>query len=618
MSKRININKATRDELISLKGVGGAMADRIIAHRTRINGFDSVDDLEHVPGVSERLLRELRRFIAASDDEPVEESGASITVTLDPGEEHGEYSGYSVNVSGTRFIDEQPVPFVVSEPVLPEGKAVIAIPERDTLSGDVRIDVTAPDGLRAARKEFPGSKLPKTLEIDVPPGKTAETQPNQDPKAGKPSRIRGRVIDEGGWKVPADLQVVLWAATVNNPQDADYKALVVTHTDSQGHFTGPYPLGKYSSAHGAVAIAGDPQDITIHLDNGEFPDSVILVVDLSTHQLLEKECDCAETAKLEPPRAPDSTDLARADGTYSSDPGAGRCVDFTKPDRTLEEFTFSYAVRTTEPRIKGFTLEEPPKFNLGHLKELVSVVPLQRTMASAEPSGAPSAAARSRTAAEAVRHRAAAAIDSEQVSDLEGVRVDARLLKTLARDPDGFSLTTLLKSAQRTSHIDLQRALGHIIAKRPSRERLSCSNRIDWDHEPTIYQACTIAHGHLLRFKQEWVADGYSMGNLLYSLPLAPGQKKRISVVDWERRESAARREELLETEALDALLQRDRDISDVVRGAVYESTRGGSKSSSGAVAGGIGIGAILGPVGGLLGIGGGHSSASNSPAMAS
>ncbi len=33
------------------------------------------------------------------------------------------------------------------------------------------------------------------------------------------------------------------------------------------------------------------------------------------------------------------------------------------------------------------------------------------------------------------------------------------------------------------------------------------------------------------------MSDGYSMGNLLYSLPMAPGQKKQIAVVDWERRE---------------------------------------------------------------------------------
>ena len=57
------------------------------------------------------------------------------------------------------------------------------------------------------------------------------------------------------------------------------------------------------------------------------------------------------------------------------------------------------------------------------------------------------------------------------------------------------------------------------------------------------------------------------MGNLLYSLPLAPGQKKQIAVVDWERRETAARIEEFEARERLEAALDRDRDVSEIVIG---------------------------------------------------
>jgi hypothetical protein len=56
------------------------------------------------------------------------------------------------------------------------------------------------------------------------------------------------------------------------------------------------------------------------------------------------------------------------------------------------------------------------------------------------------------------------------------------------------------------------------------------------------------------------------MGRLLYSLPLAPGQKKQIAVLDWERRESAIRQEALEEVESLQATLSRDRDIGEMVR----------------------------------------------------
>ena len=56
---RLDLNSATREELTELTGIGGALADRIIAHRTRIGGFESVEAIEHVNGVSERLAARL-------------------------------------------------------------------------------------------------------------------------------------------------------------------------------------------------------------------------------------------------------------------------------------------------------------------------------------------------------------------------------------------------------------------------------------------------------------------------------------------------------------------------------------------------------------------------------
>ncbi|MDF1931216.1 hypothetical protein PGH45_15820 [Legionella pneumophila] len=40
---------------------------------------------------------------------------------------------------------------------------------------------------------------------------------------------------------------------------------------------------------------------------------------------------------------------------------------------------------------------------------------------------------------------------------------------------------------------------------------LNSENSVDWDLEPTLYQAVSVAHGHLLHFKSEWIADGYSL-----------------------------------------------------------------------------------------------------------
>src|SRR5262245_50292099 len=126
--------------------------------------------------------------------------------------------------------------------------------------------------------------------------------------------------------------------------------------------------------------------------------------------------------------------------------------------------------------------------------------------------------------------------------------------------------------------------------KEPKRVDLQASNPVDWDSTPTFFEAATIAHGHLLHFKQVWYSDGYSLGDLLYSLPLAPGQKKLISVVDWERREQTTREEYTSAGESVNASLNRDRDLSEVVTGALSESSRGGSRNTTSGV--GVGTGA--------------------------
>jgi len=478
------------------------------------------------------------------------------------------------------------------------GAAALEFPPHGDVQGTVLFRVFSPDGERLHESEVEAEKLKDVVEFEVDPKGYATTAPNKDPAFGRPMRLRGRVIDRAGRKQVGQRQVVVWGASATEPQAADFRALVVSVTDGNGYFVGPYPAGEFTSAHGTIAIGGsEPVSVPIRLDEeGAFPDSVILVVDLEDAPVIGDEgCDCHKPVDI--PRDPDASELTRADGTFSSDPGAGRCVDFTKPDRTLEEFGYTYVVRTTEPTIKGLTLREPTKIDLSRF---IHLLPREQL---ADVSGSI-----------ALRSAAGTATDSVGASaNLAASRIDAGILQTLVQDPDGFTLTKVAAAAELTRHSDLMRLIGQHLRLKPGRTRLNCENPVDWDHEPTIYQACTIAHGHVLRFKQEWVADGYSMGNLLYSLPLAPGQKKQIAVVDWERRESASRTESLQEREELDAMLSRDRDISEIVNATVSESTRGGSKSSSGSIAGGIGVGAILGQVGGLLGVGGGYSSASSS-----
>jgi lipoprotein-anchoring transpeptidase ErfK/SrfK len=122
------------------------------------------------------------------------------------------------------------------------------------------------------------------------------------------------------------------------------------------------------------------------------------------------------------------------------------------------------------------------------------------------------------------------------------------------------------------------------------RTGLNRDHRVVWDRDPLIAQAETIAHGRVLTMKQVWRADGYSLGDLLYSLPLAPLQKKNIAIIDWNRSDSFRRDEAQTNVDALSNYFGRERDISEIANSAIHESLRGSSSSGSRSSSSGGGI----------------------------
>ncbi|MBQ2092159.1 MAG: helix-hairpin-helix domain-containing protein [Clostridia bacterium] len=56
----ININTATAEELETLKGIGPAKAEAIVAYREQNGPFSSVDDLVNVTGIGEKTLANIR------------------------------------------------------------------------------------------------------------------------------------------------------------------------------------------------------------------------------------------------------------------------------------------------------------------------------------------------------------------------------------------------------------------------------------------------------------------------------------------------------------------------------------------------------------------------------
>ena len=59
----VNINTASKADLIKLPGIGEVMAERIILHRDNVGPFQSIDELSTIKGISKRRVEQLRPLI---------------------------------------------------------------------------------------------------------------------------------------------------------------------------------------------------------------------------------------------------------------------------------------------------------------------------------------------------------------------------------------------------------------------------------------------------------------------------------------------------------------------------------------------------------------------------
>ncbi|AFE05611.1 hypothetical protein COCOR_04071 [Corallococcus coralloides DSM 2259] len=307
--------------------------------------------------------------------------------------------------------------------------------------------------------------------------------------------LKGRLVDPTGRALTRQ-QIIFQALRGDGTSPPLKVSLAAVTTHSSGNFSVVVPNEPFLGAHAVVSSRPDEElPITLNAD-GTFPAFTLLVVATgSTTEAASDEDDCACTDPT--PRLPGTEELVANESSYSQDIG-GSCVNFTVPNRSLEEFSHYAIVRTTDPRGQLVPIREAPAW--------------------------------------------------EWNGDTS--------------DPAGYA---------RHLHRTLRQTLG---SKNPLR----------WDDDASdyeLYQAVSLAHGHVLHFKQTFKADGYSMGDLLYSLPLAPGQKKQLVIYDWNREDGASRDEATVAEEGLTHNLSRDRDIDEILSGTVQESMRGGSSAKT-------------------------------------
>ena len=79
----------------------------------------------------------------------------------------------------------------------------------------------------------------------------------------------------------------------------------------------------------------------------------------------------------------------------------------------------------------------------------------------------------------------------------------------------------------------------------------------------------------VLEFRQRWFALGHSIGQIVYSLPLAPCESVNVAMIDWSRQDTILREDRVQAREALFHEQRRDRTIEETVGAALKESQSG-------------------------------------------
>ncbi len=129
--------------------------------------------------------------------------------------------------------------------------------------------------------------------------------------------------------------------------------------------------------------------------------------------------------------------------------------------------------------------------------------------------------------------------------------------------------------------------------------------------DETVPMAASLGLGYVLQMSQQWTFQGLGLGNLVYSLPLAPGEQQQVAVFERQDTSAVQESESFTEAEAQSQTALADTSTNATVSSAFNEMVNGGSQfstsssSSSWGASGGFSLGIISAGGGG----GGGDSS---------
>lgn len=169
-------------------------------------------------------------------------------------------------------------------------------------------------------------------------------------------KLKGKVVDKNGNIKIRNNQIIIYGVPILGNQNSKPSIIGVCMTDSEGNFSIPYPVGQFKSVTIVVSIKPDEIKDIILNENNEFPDFVWIVLETLPDKMTQNDHDDCACKGSVTPSLPDMEDLLE-NSAYSQDIG-GACINFTTPNRALEEFNYFMVVRTSDPELLGLSREK--------------------------------------------------------------------------------------------------------------------------------------------------------------------------------------------------------------------------------------------------------------------
>ena len=250
-----------------------------------------------------------------------------------------QYIGHFLKVSYIQSIGGNSVYSKDRVDVEEDGAFRLFLPKQELLTEEsVSIEVFAPNGsllskqIKSVRSLYPAD-VPENVEDKTTPFIiSVDPQINEfviEPVYNDFLKISGKLVDVSGENKISNVEVIIFA-TVNSAESDNYQGIFSAQTNKDGYFFGRIKNRKYEEAYATIAGL-DSVKIPIKLEKDKIPAELLLVWDLSSYEPLGFK-------KEDVPKLPDANELVM-NSVFSQDIG-GKCVDFTTPNRTLEEFSF--------------------------------------------------------------------------------------------------------------------------------------------------------------------------------------------------------------------------------------------------------------------------------------